>query len=303
MTIRPRIKQIDKINIQQPQQQILANGIPLYIINGCDEDVSRIDFIFDAGVWHQPQPLVAHFTNQMLKEGAAGLSSADIAEKFDFYGSWLELSNSYHHSFVTLYSLNKYLSQTLSVLEQMIKTPTFPENEFQTILNTRKQNYLVDSEKVNVLAARCFQTSLYGSKHPYGTISTLQDYENLTIDLLKDFYKKRYHSANCKIVLSGNINDSVVQQVEKLVGIESWGTHQQLKDKVFTITPDTQKYHFIPKDDAIQSAVIIGRQLVDVNHPDYHSLQVLNTLLGGYFGSRLMSNIREKKRLYLWHFV
>lgn len=293
---RPKIKQIDKIDFLQPQKQILSNGIPLYIINACQEDVSRIDFIFEAGVWQQKKPLVAHFTNQMLKEGCENFSSAQIAEKLDFYGAWLQLSNGYHQSFVTLYSLNKYLPQTLALLEQMIKKSTFPENEFKTILHNRKQNYLVESEKVNVLANRRFQQCLYGANHPYGKLATLSDYETLEIDSLKEFYRANYGSKKCTIVFSGNIEKEMIEQVHTVFGKDEWGSSSAvLPEPTYTISADTQKKHFVLKEDSVQSAVIIGRPLVNFTHPDFHYLQILNTIFGGYFGSRLMSNIREKK--------
>jgi hypothetical protein len=105
--IKPRTKPITITGLSEPVQHTLPNNIPLYTINACPENVARIDFIFQAGVWHQPRPLVAFFTNQMLREGNTQLSSIEIAEKLDFYGTWLQLSNNYHHAYITLYTLNK----------------------------------------------------------------------------------------------------------------------------------------------------------------------------------------------------
>ncbi len=292
---RPQTKPVKQINLVSPVQSELSNGIPFYSIGGCSEDVSRIDIVFRAGVWNQPQLLVAFFTNQMLREGTIGLSSIETAERLDYYGSWLQLSNDYHQSYVTLYSLNKYLPQTLEILEQMIKYPTFPEEEFQTILNARKQQYIVDSQKVNVLASRCFQKAVYGEKYPYGKVSTLADYDILKVESLKDFYGKFYHFHNCSIILSGNVTDKTRQCVGQYFGKEEWGSVQPYTNPIFEKEPAIQKHYFIPKENAVQSAVVIGSPLVSYSHPEYHALQVLNTVLGGYFGSRLMSNIREKK--------
>jgi predicted Zn-dependent peptidase len=274
---------------------LLSNGIPLYIINALQEEVCRIDFIFDAGIWNQPKSLVAFFANRMLKEGSRNFTSTEIAEKLDFYGSWLQLSNSYHNSFITLYSLNKYLPQTLEVLEQIIKYPTFPEDELVTILQTQKQQFLIDSEKVNILASKRFSQMLYGKTHPYGKTAELQDYDLLQKEEIAEFHRKYYHYNNCKIVLSGNIPNETIKLVDKIFGEEKWGSLEKSVEPIFDIHRSNDKKQFTVKENAVQSAVVIGCPLVTYTHKDYFSLQVLNTILGGYFGSRLMSNIREKK--------
>ncbi len=294
-TIQPEIKPITSIPLPEFEQVKLSNGTPLHLIRDNAQEVVRIDFMIGVGAWHQPKALVANLSNQMLKEGTANLSSQQIAEKLDFYGSWLQLSASFHYSYLTVYCLSKYVTETLAVVEEMLKRPSFPEYEFGVLLNKRKQNFLLDQQKVQTLASKKFSACIYGENHPYGKTAIASDFENINTEDLKAFYNQYYGSRNLQIVVAGNINDSLLGEIENYFGKEHWGTETIPANPTFTITPETEKHHLIPKDDAIQSAVRIGCTGIQRNNPDFFGIKVLSTVLGGYFGSRLMTNIREEK--------
>ncbi len=291
----PATQAITSIPFPEIEKILLNNKLPIHLLRDDSQDVLRIDFMFGCGIWHQSQPLIAGMTNDMLREGTLTLSSQEIAKKLDFYGSWLSLSCSYHYSYITIYSLCKYLPQTLSILESMLKESTFPQAEFDLQLKKRKQRYLLDKQKVQVLAANNFSKCIYGVNYPYAKTAEEKDFESLTTDLLKKFYKEYYHSRNCQIIVSGKIENSTVLQLETLFGGNDWVSMIKPNDLSFNIAPDTKKYHFIHKEDAVQSAVRIGCSTINRKHPDFHGLKMTNTILGGYFGSRLMSSIREEK--------
>ena len=153
-TIQPEIQALKKFHILPPVRTTLPNGIPLAIVNAGEQEVVRIDILFAGGRWQQSQKLQALFTNRMLREGTRKYTAAIIAEKLDYYGSWLELSSSSEYAYITVYSLNKYLAKTLEVVESMVKEPLFPEKELHTILDTNIQQYLVNTSKVDFLAHR-----------------------------------------------------------------------------------------------------------------------------------------------------
>lgn len=92
-TVAPKICQIDHFSIEKPQLHVMRNGMPLNIIQAGSEDVVRFDLLIQGGQWNQEQPLQAMFTNRMLREGTSSMSSAEIAEKLDYYGAWLDLSS------------------------------------------------------------------------------------------------------------------------------------------------------------------------------------------------------------------
>ena len=294
-TIQPEIQPLKNFHIQTPVRTTLPNGIPLTVINAGEQEVVRMDVLFSGGRWQQSQKLQALFTNRMLREGTKKYTAATIAEKLDYYGSWLELSSSSEYAYITVYSLNKYLAKTLEVVESMIKEPLFPQKELQTILDTNIQQYLVNTSKVDFLAHRSLLKSLYGEQHPCGKIVMEEDYHTITPEVLREFYERHYHSGNCSIFLSGKVTDDIISRVTDIFGIPFGQYQLQMPKSSFPFAAIPEKRIFTEREDAMQSAVKMGCTTITREHPDYPKLRVLMTLFGGYFGSRLMSNIREDK--------
>ena len=294
-TIQPEIQPLKNFHIQTPVRTTLPNGIPLTVINAGEQEVVRMDVLFSGGRWQQSQKLQALFTNRMLREGTTKYTAATIAEKLDYYGSWLELSSSSEYAYITVYSLNKYLAKTLEVVESMIKEPLFPQKELQTILDTNIQQYLVNTSKVDFLAHRSLLKSLYGEQHPCGKIVMEEDYHTITPEVLREFYERYYHSGNCSIFLSGKVTDDIISRVTDIFGIPFGQYQLQMPKLSFPFAAIPEKRIFTEREDAMQSAVKMGCTTITREHPDYPKLRVLMTLFGGYFGSRLMSNIREDK--------
>lgn len=294
--LQPHIQTLKDLNILSPVRTILPNGIPLSIINAGEQEVVRIDILFAGGRWQQSQKLQALFTNRMLREGTQKYTSAAIAEKLDYYGSWLELSSSSEYAYITIYSLNKYIAETLLVVESMVKEAIFPEQELHTILDTNIQQFLVNSSKVDFLAQRRLLQAVYGTQHPCGQIVSEEDYRKISPEILRSFFEQYYHSQNCAIFLSGRITEKIIQQITDCFG-SRFGCEHSLKQEIkeFCITPASEKRIFIERADALQSSVKLGCTTISRKHADYLKMRVLMTLFGGYFGSRLMSNIREEK--------
>ncbi len=175
-SIQPFIREPEQLEVPSPERRVMPNGIPLYILNAGDNEVVRIDLLMEGGRWQQTQRLQALFTNRMLREGTRRYSAAAIAEKLDYYGAWLELSSASEYAYVTLYSLNKYLPQTLDVFESIVKEPVFPEKELGVIVDNNIQQFLVNSSKVDFLAHRTLINAVYGDKHPCGQLVQEKDY-------------------------------------------------------------------------------------------------------------------------------
>ena len=104
----------------------------------------------------------------MLTEGTATNTSQEIAEKLDYYGAFLQANPTKDFGNITLYTLNKHLPETIKILADVVKTPSFPKKEIQTFLNKRKQKFQIELEKVTNIARREFNEQLFGTKHPYG---------------------------------------------------------------------------------------------------------------------------------------
>jgi predicted Zn-dependent peptidase len=291
----PAIKAIGNITFPKVTTRHLSNGIPVHLITDDSEDVLRVDFMFGCGIWHQSQPLVANMTVELLREGTKSFTSQQIAEKLDFYGSWLQLSGSYHYSYITVYSLCKFLPDTLNVIESMLKESIFPETEFEIQRNKRKQIYLLEQQKVQSLASKRFSECVFGENHPYGRTAIDRDFDSINTSLLKNFYNEYYHAGNCQIILSGKISNDILHEIENRFGGKDWWKEEKEETNFYSIVPLKEKQQYIEKADSVQAALRLGFPSITRKHPDYYTLKILATVLGGYFGSRLMTNIREEK--------
>jgi predicted Zn-dependent peptidase len=292
--IQPEVNPIEHIDMVQAEKYLLSNGIPVHYINAGTQDVVKLDIVFEAGTWFQPANLIASLCNSMLEEGSENYSAAEIAEKFDYYGAYLQLAVDQNQGFVNVVTLGKYLPEILKVVEDLIKRSVFPEHELDVLIAKNKQKWLLENEKVRTLCQKKFTQVLFGNDHPYAINNQLEDYNKIRRTDLVDFYRKYYHSANCHILLAGKIDDSVLHLVDKFLGGNDWGQDLQ-PDPVYEISSSPVKYHHVEKAGGIQSAIRVGKFWVPKTHPDFHALSVLLTIFGGYFGSRLMANIREDK--------
>ena len=293
-TIQPTVNPIEHIDMVKAEKRLLSNGIPVHFVNAGTQDVVKIDFVFEAGTWFQPANLVASLCNSMLEEGCKNFTAVEIAEKLDFYGAYIQLTVDQNQGFVNLVSLGKYLPGILDVMEDMIKRSVFPGHELEVLIAKNKQKWLLENEKVRTLCQKKFTQVLFGDAHPYAINNKLEDFDCITRNNLVQFYQSFYHSGNCHIIAAGKIDEAVLQMLDDRFGSSDWARNS-VKTPEYEINPSPEKYHHVEKANGIQSAIRVGKFWVSKNHPDYHALSILITIFGGYFGSRLMANIREEK--------
>ncbi len=295
-TRQPAIRPMQGFSLPVPERLVMPNGSRLTVVDGGDQEVFRLDILVHGGKWRQNMPLQASFTNRMLNEGTAGLTSEQIFDLLDRYGAWMVQETSVNFSVITLFSLNKYAKETLDVVEKILREPTFPQSEFQIMVDNARQQFQVNSKKVDTKARSTLNKVLLGDEHPCARYAQLDDYSRIQTYNLVEFYNRYFHSRNVSIYLSGKVNGPIRKMVEKRFGEREWGQDSALVPLV-PIPPVTQtdKRYFEEVPDSVQSAVCMGTVTIPLSHPDYDHLQVVETVFGGYFGSRLMSNIREDK--------
>lgn len=291
----PQFQTVDSIEILPSQKILLTNQVPVHYINGGSQEVVKIEFVFSAGVWQQNKAIMASLTNTMLNEGTSNLTAAEIAEKFDFMGAYIGFGTAKHDASVSLYTLKKHLSETLEITADLIKNSIFPEKEFNTILTNKKQQYLIEHQKTNIIAKEKFCELIYGKEHPYTNVFPIESFDEINREDIKGFYKEYYTPNNCHIIAAGKVDEEVLAKIEDLFGQDKWPL--QLKNNIIEhkTQGSKEKSAFVCKSDAVQATIRIGRKLFTKTHPDYTGMHLLNLILGGYFGSRLMQNIREDK--------
>lgn len=285
---------IQKMNVPQAKKYTSDNGIEVYAINAGFQELVKVELLFNNIDFDPNKPLLNSATNRMMAEGTSKYSAQQIADMIDYYGSFYETDENSDFCSLIVYSLTKYLNDTLPYVSALLEEPVFPEKELGIFKQNNKQRLIVDNEKVGSIARRKFGEIIFGKNHPYGFYIQPENYDSLTSDDLKAFHQKKYSPSNCMIIVSGLVSDDTIKILNKF-----FGQRKASGDKIKTIYPkfetSSEKKHYIEKDGAIQSAIRIGMPFFNRKHPDYAGTAVMNTLFGGYFGSRLMSNIREDK--------
>lgn len=289
----PPIKTISQVHLPRPKEYTLDNGIPLYEISKGTQDVIKIEIAFHAGRPFERQKLAARATASLIKEGTLEKDSAAISELVDFYGGTLGAPYNLDTSNIVLYSLNRHLDKLLPLLAEVLKTPSFPEDELETYIDHSRQRLQVDLQKNDVIAYRTITECIFGAEHPYGYNSYPDTYGALSRDMLVEHYQRNYTKDNSVIFVSGKSSPEIIEMINKYLGrsIQA-GTNKHLD---FPLDLPPAQHLRIPHPGAVQTAIRIGCRLFNRSHPDYSGMYVVNTILGGYFGSRLMMNIREDK--------
>ncbi|HSN09378.1 MAG TPA: pitrilysin family protein [Hanamia sp.] len=295
-TIAPPIKDaIDyKITLKPYTKFLLSNGAPVYYINDGAEEVSMIDFVFDAGNNFENKNAIAAATNHLIKNGTKNKNAFEITEYFEYYGAYLNRKCGNETASITLHCLSKHLKELLPVIRELIIESIFPESELEIFKQNSIQQLSVNLLKCDFVASRLIDEYLYGPKHPYGKVSNKEDIEAIKREELVSFYENYYLKSRCRIFSAGKLPADFEQLLETQFG------DLALNNKIITTTHKRelaiQKKHFINNDEkGVQGAIRIGRPFPNRKHPDFKKSIVLNTLFGGYFGSRLMGNIREDK--------
>ena len=276
-----------------PHTRVLPNGVALHHLQGEDKGIVRLDILFKGGYAVQYKPLQALFTNRMLREGSEAFSGTEISQKLDYYGAWIDMYSSQECNHIILYVLAKHFPLLLPVVEDFVKHPTFPQENLDVVRRNNKAHFLINSKKVEVVAQRHFERALWGDSHLLGQMVQAADYDAITRDDLLQYYEEVYSHHNCTLFLTGTNDSAVIDAVVAAFGSEAWGTATQVVVNV-PAPASLVGCHKITLKDTLQSAVKVGCITLPACHPDFFDLRILNVLLGGYFGSRLMSNIREE---------
>ncbi len=273
----------------------LDNKVPVYAMNAGAQDVVMVEWIFDAGNWYDKQPMVAATTNFLIKNGTTSKTAYQINDFFEFHGAYLNRSCYNETASITLHCLSKHLETLLPVVREIIETSIFPEEELAIYIQNQKQRLSVNLQKCDFIANRLIDEYLFGINHPYGTYSDAKDYDALNTDLLKAFYKQYYLNGSCKIFVAGKMPTGYESMLNKAFGTLPLHADTPVVVEHPIVTAAQKKVEIINDENGVQGAIRMARPFPNRHHPDFQKAHVLNTLFGGFFGSRLMSNIREDK--------
>src|SRR5258708_1870078 len=277
--------------LPQPEIIRLNDGLDFFFLSGLQQEVFKFEIIFKAGKWWEHKKGLSHFTAIMLEKGASSKSSREIAGHFDYFGAQIEISLGYDFTSVSLYGLKKHFDKIFSLFWEILTGPSFPENEFDLQKDIFIQNLRVNNEKNSFVASKIIRRNIFGADHPYGSSIEESNISSVTINDISNYFN--LHFSPFEIYLMGNFDEARIQSITKQL---SSFRRQNLEEPFFSLVKGSP-IEKVVKSGSVQSSVRLGKQIINRNHPDYFSLLLLNHILGGYFGSRLMKNIREEKGL------
>jgi zinc protease len=289
----PQFAEIKDFHLPSPEIIELTNGIPLVLYGDVQQKVIKIELVYKAGKWFESKRGVSHFTAQMLERGTTKRNSYQIAEAFDQFGCSTEINAGFDFTSLSLYTLSKNIINVLPVFCEIASAPSFPESEFTLMKDVFRQNLKINNKKNSYVAGKTIRQNIFGREHPYGSSLEESDVDNLSREDLVAFF-------NTQFVLHEIYITGALREDEKKILINELSNLKVLNlanDKIKLSHDQKRLSQLIELPDSVQSSLRIGKRTINRSHPDYPTFVLLNHILGGYFGSRLMKNIREEKGL------
>jgi len=283
------------LKLKPYQKMVLNNGVEVYAINAGEQELLQLEIVFYAGNSYEKNKGVALATNFMLKNGTSNKSAFQINEHFEYYGAYCNRSCYNETAVLSLHTLNKHLNVLLPVMREMITDAAFPESELDIFKQNSQQKLQVNLKKCDFVANRLIDAYLFGEEHPYGKYLSAENYQSLTTDQLKEHFQQYYVNGRAVIFVAGKLPADLFEQLNQQFGDLAITKNGQSLPAQQLVAAVQKKQHISNDPNGVQAAIRIARPFPNRHHPDFMNVMVLNTVFGGFFGSRLMSNIREDK--------
>lgn len=281
------------LHLKTADKMILDNGVEVYAVNAGAEEVLSLEWVFFAGNWQEEQDLVAATTNFLLRNGTSSKTAFQLNEHFEYYGAYLNRACYNETATITLHCLNKHIKELLPVVRELITDSVLPQNELDIYKQNMKQRLKVSLKKSDFVASRLIDVYLYGEQHPYGKYSRAEDFDVLNREQLQAFYKQYYQQGKFILFVAGKLPADIGALLNQYFGDLP---NNNIITAPIAIAPAAEKNFRITNDaEGVQGSIRMARPFPNRHHPDFMKTMVLNTMFGGFFGSRLMSNIREDK--------
>ena len=284
-----------ELTLKPYDKYVLDNGVEVYAVNAGTQEVLSLELVFKAGNWFEQQNNIAAATNFLIKNGTKNKTAFQLNEHFDYYGSHLSRGCYNETANIVLHCIDRHFATHLPVIAEMITDAVYPQHELDIYKQNMQQRLTVNLKKCDFVAGRLIDEYVFGKDHPYGVYSNKEHYDALEQQQLQDYYKKYYTEGHCVIFAAGLLPANFEQELNKTIG-QLPLNQKEIPTILHPVTPAAEKKYRIANDpNGVQGAIRLAQPFPNRHHPDFQPVQVLNTLFGGFFGSRLMSNIREDK--------
>lgn len=276
----------------EPEVVSLPGGTPVYFVKGGEQNVLKVELVFPAGRWNEPVHGAAYFAGKLLARGTTSRTSFEIASRFDQLGAHFDTNAGPDYATMSLYSLGRNLGPSLDLALELLTEPSFDNDELEQLKSVYIQNLKVNNEKTSYLASRLFRKSLFGNDHPYGREIGNEEVLALQRADLISFHEQWFSPV--LVIVSGKVETA---HQDKIISALSGIAIKRNKDAVHEPAEAVIARAHVAREGSLQTSLRIGRKALARTHPDFPGLILMNHILGGYFGSRLMKNIREDKGL------
>src|SRR5690606_419682 len=258
----PEFHPIENVNLIHPQRATLSNGAELFVFNAGDQELVRIQWVFENAPFQPAQPTLNAALSALMLEGTSRYSSAQIAEKIEFYGAYLFPEYSFDHTSLNLITLNKHLNQLLPFVMEVLNDMTFPQQEIDTYARNSKQALKISLQKNDYVARRAFNHALFGDTN-YGYNQELSDFDRLNRQALLSTYQQYMVPANCTIFVAGKVDDSSLRLIRHEIEQGWMARGEKPAIQAPTIPLPVARKELIDREKAIQWTILAARKLVD----------------------------------------
>ncbi|OGX85867.1 hypothetical protein BEN47_14255 [Hymenobacter lapidarius] len=299
-TVAPPIQPLARVTLPAATVLSLSGGARLHVLANAAQPVVRLQVVLRAGKVAESQPGVASITARMLLEGTTTRTARQIADEVAFYGASLECDSGFDRSTLTLYCLTRYLPTLLPLVADVLANPAFPEAELEQLKTRTIQNVRVERQKTSYLASERFNELLFGSDTSYGRPFDSEAYQAVTSADARAFHQAAYTLGNAEVFLCGDVaaEQELVAATFSTPSVAAAGAvPTAVLPTPVAIEATAGAPDHLAVAGSLQASVRMGRGWPGPTHPDTHRLRLLVNVFGGYFGSRLMRNIREDKGL------
>jgi predicted Zn-dependent peptidase len=278
-----------------PTRVTLPNGLKITMVQYGAIPKAQVVLSVAAGNVEETASEVwlADVTTALMTEGTTKRSGTELALAAAKMGGSIGAGAGEVRATVRGEVLSEFAADLVRLIAEVAQTPLFPASELERIRADKLRQLALQKSTPQVIAQARFAEVTYGD-HPYGRFFPTEDaLKGYTIDQVRRFHEARFSAARSRLYVVGRFDQAAVERaVREAFG--GWNAGSATEPPRAKPT-SARAVYLVDKPGAVQSTLIVGVPVIDPSHPDWLPLQVTNTLLGGYFSSRVTTNIREAK--------
>lgn len=293
-TQAPAIQPLAHKAFPQVHHYVLDNGLEAYLLPFGTEAVAEVQLVYEAGLARQAKAGVEDLTLKLLQEGSKNYTGRQLAERFEDLGAFVGASGGFESAVLSMSVLNRKLDEALPLLSELVIHATFPEEELALMRERLEQKLAVEEAKTSYQARLAFRQQLFGAAHPYTGLLHRQALAALSRADVQAHYESVLHRGNYRVIVAGRFEpDAMYRLLNRHLGILRCTPGAPPRQQA-AYAP-TAGRHRVSLQDKEQATLRLAVEGPSRKHAAHHALKLLTLVLGGYFGSRLMANLREAK--------